>query len=153
MKIKSKYKWYWILVVLLIVNFLMSTTVMFVTFRLYTLLRYGVLLNKNLEIWVKFETFYYNFRWYVQPFFWAAIMGTSLKILYDILKKLDIENQFRQSTQSCFSLMNVVFLNKKTRDVRWKDEFLFHSISNRSSPSLKSGRIKFCDQSQANIGF
>lgn len=92
MKIKSKYKWYWILVVLLIVNFLMSTTVMFVTFRLYTLLRYGVLLNKSLEIWVEFQQVYYNFKYYVQPFFWAAIMGASLKILYDILKKLDREN-------------------------------------------------------------
>lgn len=65
---------------------------MFVTFRLYTLLRYGVLLNKSLEIWVEFQQVYFNFKYYVQPFFWAAIMGTSLKILYDILKKLDREN-------------------------------------------------------------
>lgn len=87
-----KYKWFWIFAILLIINFIISDTAMFLVFKIYLPLRYGIFEYKDPSIWVQYQMLYWNLKAYVQPFVLAAIMGTSLKILYDILKKLDIEN-------------------------------------------------------------
>ena len=92
MKNNFKYKWFWILVVLLVIYCCLTRGLLNAFTSIYISLRSQPLtLTEAMTATANLDQFALNVSLYVKPVVFAAICGVNLKILYDVLKKIGFE--------------------------------------------------------------